>query len=60
MHHAWLRAVIGGVLGALLGWALYRFVGCRGGGCPLTGNPYLAPAIWGILGFLAGWGAGGR
>jgi len=47
-----VRAVIGGVIGAAIGLAMYRFVGCRTGACPLTGNPYIAMVIWGIMGVL--------
>jgi hypothetical protein len=50
-----LRIVIGAVIGAGIGFALYRFVGCRTGACPLTGNPYIAMAIWGLMGaFITG------
>ena len=37
-----LRAVIGGLVGAGIGLAMYKFVGCRTGACPLTANPYVA------------------
>ena len=51
------RMILGAVIGAGIGFALYRFVGCRTGACPLTANPYAAMAIWGLIGALA---AGGR
>ncbi len=47
-----LRSIIGGVAGAGVGLLMYRFVGCRTGACPLTGNPYIAMVIWGLMGFL--------
>jgi len=47
-----VRAIIGGVVGGAVGFAMYRFIGCRTGACPLTGNPYVAIAIWGIMGVL--------
>jgi len=47
-----LRAVLGGVGGALLGLAIYKFVGCRTGACPLQSNPWIAMAIWGVIGAL--------
>lgn len=46
------RSVIGAVAGAVVGLLMYRFVGCRTGACPLTANPYIAMAIWGVMGFL--------
>ena len=47
-----VRMLIGAVVGAALGYALYRFVGCRGGACPLTGSPWITPVLWAILGAL--------
>lgn len=51
-----LRAIIGGVAGALVGLALYKFVGCRSGMCPLTANPFVAAFIWGLLGVVMAMG----
>lgn len=47
-----VRIVIGGVVGAGVGLAMYKFVGCRTGACPLTGNPWIAMFIWGLMGVL--------
>ncbi len=47
-----VRAVIGAVAGSLVGLAMWRFVGCRTGACPLTANPYVAAVIWGVMGAL--------
>lgn len=47
-----VRAIIGGIVGAAIGYALYRFVGCRTGVCPLTSNPWVAMTIWGVMGVL--------
>ena len=50
-----LRMMLGGFFGALLGFALYWFIGCKTGACPLTGNPYISMLIWGGMGaILAG------
>jgi hypothetical protein len=46
------RMVIGGVVGAGVGLLMYKFVGCRTGACPLTGNPFIAMLIWGTMGAL--------
>jgi hypothetical protein len=51
-----IGAVIGGVVGAGVGLAMYKFVGCRTGACPLTANPYVAMAIWGLMGAVFGAG----
>jgi hypothetical protein len=50
--NATLRIVVGGLAGAALGYAMYRFVGCRTGACPLTANPFVAMAIWGAMGAM--------
>lgn len=47
-----LRILIGAVVGAGVGFAMYKFVGCKTGACPLTANPWLAMAIWGLMGGL--------
>lgn len=52
------RLLAGAVIGAAVGYGLYRFVGCRTGACPLTGNPYVATILWSLLGLLMA--AGGR
>jgi hypothetical protein len=52
-----MRTLLGLVAGAAVGYAMYRFVGCRTGACPLTANPWVAMAVWGFLGAVL---AGGR
>ena len=39
------RLVIGMVLGGMLGFAAYRFIGCSTGACPLTANPWISTLI---------------
>ncbi len=51
-----IRIVVGAVVGASVGFAMYKFVGCRTGACPLTGNPFIAMSIWGLVGALMGAG----
>ncbi len=46
------RVTAGILLGALLGLAYYKLVGCRTGACPITSNPYLTMAYGAALGFL--------
>lgn len=48
-----LKMAVGGVIGAAVGFAMYKFVGCRTGTCPLTANPWMAMAVWGAFGALA-------
>lgn len=55
--NAIVRTLIGAAAGAAAGYGVYRFVGCRTGACPLTGNPWIATVLWGLVGALL---AGGR
>jgi hypothetical protein len=43
---------IGAIVGGVVGYMMYAFIGCRTGTCPLTGNPYLSVIIWGGLGAM--------
>lgn len=45
-----IRPVVGAAVGAAIGYAVYRFVGCRTGACPLTGNPWVSMIWWGLIG----------
>ncbi len=40
-----IRFIIGTVIGGLIGFALYRFVGCSSGACPITSNPWASTII---------------
>ena len=40
------------VLGGAGGYAFYRFVGCRSGSCPITGNPWISTLYGALLGAL--------
>jgi hypothetical protein len=51
-----MRLLIGGLVGGVLGFALYRFVGCASGACPITSNPWVS-TIFGVL--IGGMFAGG-
>jgi hypothetical protein len=51
-----LRAISFVVLGALLGYAYHRFVGCRTGACPITANPYVSTVYGAVTGYLAACG----
>ena len=43
MSPALSKTLLGGVIGALVGFAMYKFVGCKTGTCPLSpihGRPF--------------------
>ena len=50
------RVIIGALIGAGIGYAMYKFVGCRTGACPLTGSPFVSTFIWALAGAAMGAG----
>jgi len=47
-----IKLIAGIILGAAAGYAYYRFVGCSGGSCPITGNPYISTIYGAVMGLL--------
>jgi F0F1-type ATP synthase assembly protein I len=47
-----MRIVIGVVVGAVLGFSYYKFVGCSSGACPITSNPWISTLYGAAMGFL--------
>jgi hypothetical protein len=46
--------IIGMIAGGIGGYFYYSFVGCSGGTCPITSNPWLT-ILWGsVTGYLIG------
>ena len=48
-----LKSIIGGAVGAAIGFAMYRFVGCKTGTCPITASPWTSMLVWGMIGAFA-------
>lgn len=46
------RMVLGAAVGAIIGLAVYRFVGCRTGACPLNSNPWTSMILWSVVGLM--------
>lgn len=44
--------IVGIILGAVFGYLYYHFVGCAGGTCPITSNPYITVIYGSVLGYL--------
>ncbi len=47
-----MKIIAGVIIGGLLGYAYYRFVGCSTGACPLTSNPWISTMYGAVMGFL--------
>lgn len=45
------------VLGGVLGFAYYKFVGCRSGTCPISSNPWISTAYGALIGLVLSWGS---
>ena len=54
MKKMWIKLALLSFAGAVLGFSYYYFIGCRTGGCPLTGNPYISTAYGSLMGFVLG------
>ena len=50
------RSVIGAVVGGLVGYGIYRFVGCSSGACPITSNPWVSTIVGMVIGGLSSGG----
>lgn len=47
-----MKWIAGAVLGAALGWAYQRFVGCADGTCPLTRHAWITMLYGALIGWL--------
>ncbi|MEI7435967.1 MAG: DUF6132 family protein [bacterium] len=48
-----VRLIIGVVAGGVLGYCVYRFIGCSSGTCPITSNPWVSTIVGMLMGGLA-------
>jgi hypothetical protein len=47
-----IRTIAGIVIGAALGFAYYKFVGCASGTCLITSSPFMSTLFGAIIGVL--------
>jgi hypothetical protein len=52
VHNKWIKRSAIIATGASAGFAYYYFVGCHGGVCPISGNPYISTAYGAVIGIL--------
>lgn len=48
--NVWLKRLMFVVLGSAGGFAYYYFIGCHGGTCPITSNPYISTSYGALIG----------
>lgn len=46
----WVRILAGLLGGAIVGLLYWNFIGCNGGHCPLTNNPYKTVILFSLMG----------
>jgi len=51
-----MKPLLGLVVGGILGYLYYRVIGCAGGACPLSSNPYISTTLWAAFGMTLMWG----
>lgn len=48
-----LKMVVYPLIGGILGFGYYKFIGCKSGTCPITRNPFISILYGAMLGLLA-------
>ena len=47
-----LKRILPVVIGAILGYSYYHFIGCNSGSCAITSNPYISTVYGAFLGLI--------
>jgi hypothetical protein len=48
----WAGRAVPVLIGGAGGFLYYKFVGCKTGACPLTGNPWISTLYGALIGWL--------
>lgn len=48
----WTKKILPILIGALGGYAYYHYIGCVGGTCAITSNPWFSTAYGAMAGYL--------
>ncbi len=51
----YFRILIGLIGGSIMGVLYWEFIGCNGGSCPITSNPYRTVLFFSAIGALMSW-----
>jgi len=46
------KQIVPVILGAVLGYAYYYFIGCNSGSCPITSSPYVSTIYGAVIGLV--------
>lgn len=55
VRYLWKLGIV--IMGAVLGYAYYHYIGCRTGVCPITSNPYISTGYGALFGLVLAWGS---
>ena len=48
----WVKSFVFVTIGGVAGYGYYYFIGCNGGTCPITSNPYISSGYGMAVGLL--------
>ncbi|MCE5249573.1 DUF6132 family protein [bacterium] len=51
-RNSMLRMILGPLVGGILGFAYYKFIGCSSGACPITSSPWGSTLYGALIGFM--------
>ena len=55
MNKRYIKMLSGLVIGTILGYTYYYYIGCASGTCAITSNPYISSAYGAMMGLVLMW-----